>query len=99
MSNGSLLLTAVYLSLYVQGPPADEKAKPVEAKPVEAKPAETKRVELHRLTNEELLKQTLAIHEEASRDYLGQLRALASAEALLDEVRKQVEEATVPPPP
>jgi small-conductance mechanosensitive channel len=61
-------------------PPAADKGKP----------AETKKVELHRLTNEELLKQAEAIYQAAARDYLAQTRALAMAEMLLDEVRKQL---------
>src|SRR5262245_2104249 len=70
-------------------PPADDKAKP----------AETKKVELYRLTNEELLKQADAIFDKVSRDYLALHRALATAELLLEEVRKQTDAVKVPPRP
>jgi small-conductance mechanosensitive channel len=62
-------------------PPADK-----------AKLAETNKVELNRLSNEELLKQAGAIYEKASRDYLANLRGLATAEKLLEDVRKQTDE-------
>ncbi len=80
-----LVLAAVWLTLLDRGWPADPRPAP----------AETKKVEIHRLTNEELLKQAAAIYEKASRDYLAQLRALASAEALLEEIRKQTEAGNV----
>jgi small-conductance mechanosensitive channel len=62
------------------GAPAAEKGKPREAK----------KIELYRLTNEELLKQVDTIYQTTAGDYLGQARALALAEMLLDEVRKQL---------
>jgi small-conductance mechanosensitive channel len=71
----------VCLSLPVSGRPADDKARPEETKPVE----------LYRLTNDELLKQADALYDKASRDYLAQLRGLASAEALLEDVREQTD--------
>jgi small-conductance mechanosensitive channel len=61
------------------GQPAPDKARPVEVK----------KTELYQLTNEELVKQADAIWEKMSRDYLAQLRGLATAQALLDDVRKQ----------
>src|SRR5262249_43727600 len=85
------LLAAVCLFLPARGlaaePPADDKARP----------AETKKVELPRLTNEELLKQADALYDKANRDYLAQLRALAAAEAMLDEARKQTDEVKTAP--
>jgi small-conductance mechanosensitive channel len=85
------LLAAVCLVPPARGlaaePPADDKPRP----------AETKKLELPRLTNEELLKQVDAILDKASRDYLACFRALAAAEARLEEVRGQTDD--VPPAP
>ena len=86
------LLPFVGLALLARGQPAD--APPAD----KAKLIEAKKVELPRLTNEELLKQAETIYAKASRDYLAQLRALATAEALLDEIRLQAEAVTIPPP-
>jgi small-conductance mechanosensitive channel len=87
------LLAAVCLLLPGWGrpaePPADDKSRP----------AEPKKVELPRLTNEELLKQADGLYEKASWDYLAQLRALAAAEVLLEEVRKQTDDLKVAPRP
>src|SRR5262245_13776287 len=80
----AVVLVAACLShadRFFAGSPVDPKAKPPEAK----------KVELHRLTNEELLKQAAAIFDKASWDYLAQMRALASTEALLEEAREQAE--------
>jgi small-conductance mechanosensitive channel len=78
------LLVAAYLGLLgwadAGGTPAADKARP----------AETKKVDLPRLANEDLLKQADAIYTAASRDYLALLRALAAAEARLDEVRAEI---------
>ncbi|MCC6420461.1 MAG: mechanosensitive ion channel [Gemmataceae bacterium] len=60
---------------------------------------EAKKVELHRLTNEELLKQVDARYSAASLDYLAQFRALATAEALFEEVRGQTDAVKDAPPP
>jgi small-conductance mechanosensitive channel len=59
-----------------------------------AKTAPMKKIELSLLSNEELLKQASAIYDKASRDYLAQRRILASAEARLDDVRTQTDEAS-----
>src|SRR5262245_8754025 len=56
--------------------------------PEKTPPAGVKKIELHQLSNDELVKQVGAIWEKMSRDYLAQRRALATAEELLDEVRK-----------
>src|SRR5205085_11376057 len=77
------LLTATWLTHPGRGLPADKPA------PDKARPAEVKKIELHQLTNDELGKQAGAIWEKVSRDYLAQRRALATARALLDDVRKQ----------
>jgi small-conductance mechanosensitive channel len=87
---GALLMVCLAL------PTASRSAEP--PAPDKPAPAETKKVELPRLTNEELLKQADAIYDKASRDYLAQLRALAAAEAMLDDARRQTDEVTVPPP-
>jgi small-conductance mechanosensitive channel len=50
-----------------------------------------KKIELHQLSNDELVKQVGAIWEKMSRDYLAQRRALATAEALLEDVRTQTD--------
>src|SRR5262249_36412766 len=60
--------------------------------PAKARPAEVKKSELPQLTNDELVKQAGAIWEKMSRDYLAQLRALATAKALLEDVRKQTDQ-------
>jgi small-conductance mechanosensitive channel len=60
-----------------------------QAAPDKARPAEVKKIELSLLTNDELLKQAGAIWQKMSRDYLAQRRALATAQALLDDVREQ----------
>src|SRR5438445_13720255 len=77
------LLTATWLTHPGRSLPAD---KPT---PDKARPAEVKKIELHQLTNEELVKQADAIWQKMTRDYLAQRRALATAKALLDDVRKQ----------
>ena len=86
------LLIVVCLTLSVRGRPADA---PADEK---TRPMETKKVELSQLANEELLKHAEAIYEKASRDYLARQRALATAEALLDEVRKQTDAVKGPRP-
>jgi small-conductance mechanosensitive channel len=75
-------------------------AGPAEApRNAKAKPSDAAKVELHRLTNEELRKQADTIYEKASRDYLAQLRALASTEVVLEEVRKQTDGVKALPAP
>src|SRR5215831_17102461 len=79
------LLTAVGWPHPSRGLPADQPA------PEKAPPAGVKKIELHQLSNDELVKQVGAIWEKMSRDYLAQRRALATAEALLDDVRMQTD--------
>src|SRR5205823_4098945 len=59
--------------------------------PDKARPAEVKKIALHQLSNDELVKQAGAIWQKMSRDYLAQRRALATAEALLEDVRMQTD--------
>jgi small-conductance mechanosensitive channel len=59
--------------------------------PDKAPPAEVKKIELHQLSNDELVKRVGAIWDKMSRDYLAQRRALATAEALLNDVRRQTD--------
>src|SRR5262249_55786335 len=79
------LLMAVCWTHPSRGLPADQPA------PEKAPPAGVKKIELHQLSNDELVKQVGAIWEKMSRDYLTQRRALATAEALLDDVRMQTD--------
>lgn len=53
------------------------------------KVAEVKRLELHRLSNEDLLKQSMAIHERATLDYLAQLREVAAGEVMLKSIQSK----------
>jgi hypothetical protein len=62
-----------------------------------ARPAQATKVEIYRLTNEALRKEADAIYERTSQDYLAQLRALAAAEVLLAEVRRQIDLAQAQP--
>ena len=73
------VLTAHFGRAQSPNSPVDDKDEPVPMK----------KLELSLLSNEDLLKQANAIYENASRNYLAQLRILASAEARLDDVRKQ----------
>src|SRR5215470_2192782 len=88
------LLTAVCWTHPSRGFPADQ---PV---PDKAPSAGVKKIEFHQLSNDELVKQVGAIWEKMSRDYLAQRRALATAEALLDDVRRQTDlvKAAAPAP-
>src|SRR5262245_27922790 len=88
------VLTAACWTHPSRGLPADQ---PV---PDKAPPAGVKKIELPRLSNDELVKQVGAIWEKMSRDYLAQRRALATAEALLDDVRMQTDlvKGVAPPP-
>src|SRR5262245_49739690 len=79
------LLTAVCWAHPGRGLAAQQPA------PDKARPEEMKKPELYQLTNDELVKQAGALWEKMSRDYLAQRRALATAEALLDDVRRQTE--------
>jgi small-conductance mechanosensitive channel len=88
------LLTVLCLVLAGQGRPADP--PPMDDK---SKLVEMKKVELNQLPNKDLLEQSGALHEKTSWDYLAQLRALAAAEVLLDEVRRQTDEVKIPAPP
>src|SRR5262245_39148086 len=60
----------------------------------EKEPAPPKKVELHQLANEELLKLAKDIYDKAHNDYLAQLRAVAAAEAFLEEATKAAEAAS-----
>src|SRR5262245_5671706 len=79
------LLMAVCWTHPSRGFPADQPA------PDKAPPAGVKKIELHQLSNDELVKQVTTMWEKMSRDYLAQRRALATAEALLDDARMQTD--------
>src|SRR5262245_44366335 len=79
------LLTAVCWAHPSRGLPAEQPA------PEKARPAEVKKIELPLLSNDELVKRAGAIWEKTSRDYLAQRRALATAEAQLEDVRTQTD--------
>jgi small-conductance mechanosensitive channel len=88
----AILLAGVVLALPIRGPAAELPPEPM------SKPVVSKKVEIHRLTSEELFKQADAIYAKASRDYLAQLRALATAEVLLAEVRTTTDGGKTAPP-
>jgi small-conductance mechanosensitive channel len=94
----AVLLLAACLALAERGRPSDsppdEKNRTIE----KDKTVAIKKFDLPPLTNEELLKQADTIYEKASRDYLARLRGLATAEALLEEVRKQIDGLKPPAP-
>src|SRR5262249_26257653 len=89
------LLAALVLALAggtaSAGPPADDRPKPMDAKPMAAKPVEAKKVALHRLPKEDLLKQAESLYRKASEDYLAEVRELATAELLLEQVRQKAQ--------
>lgn len=86
----TVLLSCLWLLTAARGGPPDN--KPDE----KGKTAEALKVDLSRLPNDELVKQAAAIHAKGSGDYLAAVRALAGAEAQLDDANKQLADLTPP---